>query len=41
MVFDVNHDIVLRDIMDQYYPSAPVAIGNLTSRKIFYQKEKR
>lgn len=33
MVFDVNHDIVFKDIMDQYYPSAPVVIGNLTSRK--------
>ena len=33
MVSDVNHDIVLKDIMDQYYPSAPVVIGNLTSRK--------
>lgn len=33
MVFDVNHDIVLKDIMDQYYPSAPVVIGNLKSRK--------
>ena len=32
-VFDVNHDIVLKHIMDQYYPSAPVVIGILTSRK--------